>query len=88
MNSITYQNELRPVLPTVFGAKDYRDFRQTLEEMDHILTATGMEHRIITQKIRESNDPLSIKRQQSLYRRYRQALRYCVPRQKKFPNLS
>jgi len=78
MNSITYQNELRPVLPTVFGAKDYRDFRQTLEEMDHILTATGMEHRIITQKIRESNDPLSIKRQQSLYRRYRQALRYCI----------
>jgi hypothetical protein len=38
MSSITYQDELRPVLSTIFGAKDYRKFRQTLEEMDHILT--------------------------------------------------
>ena len=78
MNSITYQNELRPVLPTVFGAKDYREFRKTLEEMDHILTTTGIEHRILTQKIREEAAHSSIKRQRSLYRRYRQALRYCI----------
>lgn len=78
MNIITYQNELRPVLPTVFGAKDYREFRKTLEEMDHILTATGIEHRVLTQKIIELNPRLSIKRQQNLYRRFRQALRYCI----------
>ncbi|MGP8322295.1 MAG: transposase [Methanosarcinaceae archaeon] len=78
MNIITYQNELRPVLPTVFGAKEYREFRKTLEEMDHILTATGIEHRVLTQKIIEMNPHLSIKRQQLLYRRFRQALRYCI----------
>ncbi len=78
MNIITYQNELRPVLPTVFGAKDYREFRKTLEEMDHILTATGIEHRILTQKIIEKNPHLSMKRQQNLYRRFRQALRYGI----------
>lgn len=78
MNSITYQDELRPVLPTVFGAKDYREFRETLEEADHILTATGIENRLLTQKIHEGNSHLSIQRQQSLYRRFRQALRYCI----------
>lgn len=78
MNSITYQSELRPVLPTVFGAKDYREFRKNLEEMDHILTATGIEHRVLAQKILEENSNISIQRQQSLYRRYRQGLRYCI----------
>jgi hypothetical protein len=78
MSIITYQDELRPVLSTVFGAKDYREFRKTLEEMDHILEATGIEHRVLTQKILERSSPLSIQRQQSLYRRFRQALRYCI----------
>lgn len=78
MNIIAYQHELRPVLPTVFGAKEYREFRKTLEEMDHILTATGIEHRVLTQKIIEKNPGLSIKRQRNLYRRFRQALRYCI----------
>lgn len=78
MSIITFQDELRPVLPTVFGAKDYREFRKTLKEADHILTATGIEHRVLTQKILERNSHLSIQRQQSLYRRFRQALRYCI----------
>lgn len=78
MNSITYQHEFRPVLPVVFGAKDYQEFRNTLEEMDHILTATGIEQRIITQKITEAEENLSEKRQQNVYRRYHQGLRYCI----------
>jgi hypothetical protein len=78
MNSITYQHELRPVLDTVFGAKEYREFRETLEEMDRILEASGVEHRLLTQKIRDRGSHLSIQRQQSLYRRYRQALRYGI----------
>lgn len=78
MNIITYQNELRPALATVFGAKDYREFRKTLEEMDHILTATGIEHRILSQKIEELGNRVSEKRRQTLYRRYRQGLRYSL----------
>ena len=78
MNSITYQHEFRPVLPTVFGAKDYREFRRTLEEMDHILTESGIEQRIITQKIRDAEENLSEKREQNVYRRYHQGLRYSI----------
>ena len=78
MNSITCQSEIHPVLPTVFGAKDYREFRETLEETNHILTATGIIRRLTTQKILEGNSHLSIQRQQSLYLRYRQSLRYCI----------
>ena len=78
MNSITYQPEFRPVLPTVFGAKDYQEFRRTLEEMDHILTLTGIEQRIITRKITEAEENLSERRQQQVYLRYRQGLRYSI----------
>jgi hypothetical protein len=78
MNIITYQHELRPVLDTVFGAKEYREFRETLEEMDRILEGSGVEHRILTQKINNGGTHLSIQRQKSLYRRYRQALRSCL----------
>ncbi len=38
MNIIAYQPELRPALPTVYGPKDYWEFRETLIEMDHLLT--------------------------------------------------
>lgn len=78
MSIITYQEELRPVLLTVFGAKDYREFRETLVEMDRILTVTRIEHRVITQKILTRYPNLSEERQQNMYRRLRQALRYCI----------
>lgn len=78
MNIITYQHELRPVLDTVFGAKEYREFRETLEEMDRILEVTGIEQRLLTQKVRDVDPHLSIQRQQSQYRRFRQALRYGI----------
>jgi hypothetical protein len=73
MNVITYQHKLRPVLDTGFGAKEYREFRQTLEEMDRILEVSGIEHRLLTQKVRDVDADLSARRQQSLYRRFRQA---------------
>ena len=38
MNIIAYQPEFRPALPTVYGPKDYREFRETLIEMDSMLT--------------------------------------------------
>ena len=78
MNIITYQNELRPALPYVFGPKDYRDFRETLEEMDHILTESGIEYRLIHKKILEEDATFSIQRQHFLFQKYRRDLRYGI----------
>ncbi len=58
---IAYQPEFRPVLPTVFGQKDYREFRETLIEIDNLLTRTGIEHRIISEKAAELGESAEIK---------------------------
>lgn len=78
MSIIAYQQELRPVLDTVFGAKEYREFRETLIEMDKILEKTGIERRLLIQKIRDIHPNLSAKRQQSQYRRFKHGLRYSI----------
>ena len=51
MSIIHFQPEFRPALPCVFGAKDYREFRATLIEMDRLLTVSGMEGRFIERRI-------------------------------------
>jgi len=51
MDTIAFQPELRPELPVVYGAKDYREFRDTLIEMDRILTVTGLEDRFVSDRI-------------------------------------
>ena len=76
--TIAFQPELRPELPVVFGAKDYREFRATLEEMDRILTITGIEQRFIMKRIHAMDGPLSQKRLQWHYRTLRLALRYSI----------
>lgn len=78
MNSIAYQSEFRPVLPTVFGAKDYQEFRKVLVEMDHILAKTGIEHRLISEKIAEQGNGASEAQVQNMYRRYRSGFRYSI----------
>jgi hypothetical protein len=78
MNSIAYQSEFRPALPTVFGPKDYREFRKILEEMDGILTKTGIEHRLISEKVAGQGNGLSERQIQNLYRRYRSGFRYSI----------
>ena len=78
MNSIAYQHEFRPVLPAVFGPKDYREFRQILEEMDHILTKTGIEQRLISETIADQGICRSPAQVQNQYRRYRMGFRYCI----------
>ena len=75
MTTIAFQQEFRPALPVVFGAKDYREFRSTIEEMDQILTVTDLEHRVIAQKIKSSN---SSKPQQAHYETLQRALRYSI----------
>ncbi|OQY21908.1 MAG: hypothetical protein B6I37_08010 [Desulfobacteraceae bacterium 4572_35.2] len=54
MKTGVFQSELRPLLPVVFGAKDYREFRTTIDEMDRILTTTGIEHRMLVQHLTSS----------------------------------
>ena len=75
MTTIAFQPEFRPALPIVFGAKDYREFRSTIEEIDHILTATDLEHRIIARTIGSSNPS---KPQQKHYKTLQRALRYSI----------
>ncbi len=75
---VAFQPELRPELPVVFGAKDYREFRATLEEMDRILTTTGIEARFIANRIEALGSDLTAKRQQWHYRTFRMALRYSI----------
>lgn len=43
MENIAFQPEFRPALPKVYGAKDYRDYRDALIEMDRILVESGAE---------------------------------------------
>ncbi len=82
MDIITFQPELRPELPDIFAAKDYREFRATLVEMDRILSVSGIKNRFITRQIKileESADkPFSPRRAQRHGRTFRLALRYGI----------
>ncbi len=78
MKTIAFQSEFRPALPVVFGAKDYREFRATLEEMDRILTATGIEHRMLVQHLESSTRSRPAKHSQRTYKTLRRALRYSI----------
>ncbi|MDP7023773.1 MAG: hypothetical protein QGH42_05970 [Kiritimatiellia bacterium] len=75
---VAFQPELRPALPPVFGAKDYREFRATLEEMDRILTATGIEERFIAKRIEALEGDLTPQRRHGHWRTFRMALRYSI----------
>ena len=45
--NIAYQTELRPALPNVYGASDYRDFRDQLAHIDRLLRASGEEDLLV-----------------------------------------
>ncbi len=79
MKTIAFQTEFRPALPVVFGAKDYREFRVTLEEMDRLLSTTGIEDRMIARHLKSfaASHPEKQCRQPS-YKMLRQALRYSI----------
>jgi len=71
MAIVHFQPEFRPALPCVFGAKDYREFREALIEMDRILDKSGAELRLIGQKVEAHGNPRHIKT-------LRLALRYSI----------
>lgn len=78
MKTIAFQTEFRPALPVVFGAKDYREFRATVEEIDRILTTTGLEHRMLVQTFKASEHVDSGQYSQRQYKTLRSALRYAI----------
>jgi hypothetical protein len=78
MKTIAFQTEFRPALPVVFGAKDYREFRETIEEVDHFLTATGLEHRMLVAHVDSAAESCSANHRQTIYKNLRRALRYTI----------
>src|SRR6056297_1814492 len=75
MANIAFQPELSPAIPTVYGPKEYSEFRATLEEMDRILVESGIEHAFIIRQIFLAGDAKPTQKQ---YRKYRSALRYSI----------
>jgi len=75
---IAFQTEFRPALPVVFGAKDYCEFRETIEEIDHFLTASGIEHRMLVQQLTSSERSTPAKAGSNSYKWLRRALRYAI----------
>jgi hypothetical protein len=53
MQNIPFQYELRPEIPNIFGALDYREFRETLIKIDEILNKSGLEHQIISKALEQ-----------------------------------
>ena len=78
MKTIAFQTEFRPALPVVFGAKDYCEFRKTIEEVDHFLTATGIEHRMLVAHLKSVAESCLAKDRPKSYKTLRRALRYSI----------
>ena len=78
METIAFQTEFRPVLPVVFGAKDYREFRETIAAVDHFLTATGLEHRMLVAHLKLAAESCPKNHRPKSYKTLRQALRYSI----------
>ena len=78
MKIIAFQTEFRPALPVVFGAKDYREFREMIEEVDHFLTATGIEHRMLSRHLTPLSESCFTNARSKSYKSSRRALRYSI----------
>ena len=56
MKTVPLQYELRPELPeipNVYGASDYREFREILIKMDRLLLDSGLEERLLEQALNQ-----------------------------------
>jgi hypothetical protein len=49
MQTVSFQLELCPEIPNVYGALDYRTFRDTLNKIDHLLRSCDLEHDLVSQ---------------------------------------
>jgi hypothetical protein len=88
MEILALQHDLRPELPNIYGAHDYRKFRDILIKIDEILTKSGLEHDLISQaleqKLRDqeidSSEFLNSKRAELHYKKFKHALRCNIAR--------
>ena len=78
METIAFQTEFRPALPVVFGAKDYREFRELIKGVDHFLTTTGIEHRMLSCHLSTLAESCPTNRRSKSYKASRRALRYSI----------
>jgi len=85
MDTIAFQPEFRPALPVVFGCKEYREYRATLEQMDRILVVSGCEQRFISRQIellekrlKKKGKSLSPRQRQRHFKTFHRALRYGI----------
>lgn len=53
MEIVALQQEFRLALPNIYGAIDYRDFREQLIKIDEILTQTDLEHELVSEALRQ-----------------------------------
>jgi hypothetical protein len=85
---VSFQQELRPDLPNVYGTSDYREFRETLTKIDAILTKSDLEHQIVTKALAQyvcdhqlnANLFYSSKNATFQYKKIRHALRCNIAR--------
>ena len=75
---ITFQPEFRPALLCVFGAKDYREFRAGLIEMDRILRISGLEDRFIATRLAEYGESVAPRHLQRHAKTLHLALRHNI----------
>jgi len=88
METLTLQHDLRPELPNIYGALDYRCFRDTLVKMDEIFSKSDLEHKIILQTLEQqlANNELNQKQLSSArqsnfhYSKLKHALRCNIAR--------
>ena len=84
---IPFQTDLRPALPNVYGASDYREFRDQLSRMDHLLRSSGVEYTLVAsafnrweQRSTEEGVRIPPAQQQNQWRMLHYALRCNVAR--------
>jgi hypothetical protein len=80
---IPFQLPLPPVLPTIEGNVDYRNFRDQLLRMDQLLVGSGLEDQFIEAQLKQwlqKNKNISPKAQQRHQLHSRQALRCNIAR--------
>ena len=54
--TIHYQLPLRPAIPNIYGASDYREFRDRLENIDNLLRASGAEESLVLSALKRWQD--------------------------------
>ncbi len=88
METLTFQQDLRPALPNVYGTLDYRLFRDALFKMDEMLNKSSFEKDIITQVLNQRAEEQEIEPANSFtskktgyqYKQLRHALRCNIAR--------